>query len=158
MKNFFRNVYSVLNVLLVLAILAQFLFIGVVMFTIAQAPDTVKGVNDAINGDDVTNFSNLHAANGMMVVPLIILLLVIASFAARHSWKTTGWTALLIPLIVIQIILPFFSFGAVFPNAYLVSALHPVNATILLGLSVYLLFTRWAFGKHGQKMQAGAKA
>jgi hypothetical protein len=158
MKGFFRKVYSVLNALLVVEFLAQFFFIGVAAFTITQADNNAKSVGAAFNGDTFTTFSGLHDLNGMMVVPVTVLLMLICSFAGRQTWKTTGFVGLLVLLLVIQIALPFLSFGNVFSGAYLVSALHPVNGTILLGVAVYLLFTRWAFGAHGQKMAAGAKA
>lgn len=158
MKGFFSKAYSVLSTLLVVEFLAQFFFIGVAIFTVTQVPDDANSIYTALNGDTSMTFSGLHGLNGMMVIPVTVLLLLICSFAARQTWKTTGLTALLFLLLVIQIALPFLTFLSVFSGAYLVSALHPVNGTILLGLAVYLLFTRWAFGKRGQAMTKGAQA
>jgi hypothetical protein len=153
--NFFRKAYSVINALLVLEFLAQFFLIGLGLFTVIHADN---GTNTAANAknvyatimNDPSGGFGLHFLNGLMIIPVTTILLIIFSFAARYPWRTTGLTALLFLLLVIQDALAGFFFDV--PAE--VNGLHPVNGTLILGLGVWLLVTRWAFGNRGRKMMS----
>jgi hypothetical protein len=146
--NIFRKVYSVVGALLVVEFLAQFFFIGILIFAITQANDDARSVYAAAYGNDVMAGGTLHVINGFIVIPITTLILIGLSFAARHSWKTTGLTSLLFLLLVVQAPLGTF-FGAIHLHP-LIAGLHPVNGTIMFGLGLWLLVTRWAFGKRGE--------
>jgi hypothetical protein len=73
----------------------------------------------------------LHGINGMMVIPAIALLLLIASFFARIP-RGVRWAGLVFALVVVQINLGFLGHGI--PA---VGALHGLNALLLFSAAVY---------------------
>src|SRR4029077_5341530 len=87
-----------------------------------------------------------HAFNGVTLAVLIILL-VGFSFGARYPWRTTGLSALLFLLLVLQSVLA----HAGIP---LLSAFHVFNGLIILGLSGFLARSNWAFGSRLAESEA----
>jgi hypothetical protein len=67
------------------------------------------------------------------------LVLVALSFGARLSWRMKGLTGLLFALMLIQAVIPYP------PLPAWMSALHGVNALLLVALTVYLGVRNWAF-------------
>jgi hypothetical protein len=96
-SGFFAKAYSALGVLLLLELFAQFYFIAAAVIPIA-APLTI----DITWKSTYDTFSALHGFNGTFVIPATILVLILLSVAARQPWKTTGLTALLLLLLVLQ--------------------------------------------------------
>ena len=86
------------------------------------------------NGD---KFAGIHAGNGDLA-GIMIIILVILSFAARQPWRTTILSGVLFVLIFLQSILAHTGIA-------LLSALHGVNALFLIGLTGYLTGANWAF-------------
>jgi hypothetical protein len=142
MTSFFRKAYSVVGLLLLLEFLTQFYVMAAAIFTIAAKADPTSPaavVKTAVNNAD--GFAGIHAVNGTLVIPITILVLIGLSFGARYPWRTTGLTALLFVLLLIQLGLAFAGFG----GFAAVAGLHGVNALILTGLGIYLLARNWAF-------------
>jgi len=90
-------------------------------------------------------FVLIHALNGGLIIPVTMLVLIGLSFASRYSWRTTGLTAVLFGLMVIQLLL------AIAGNNKLVfvAGLHAVNAVVLVGYAAWTVRRNWAFGRNG---------
>ena len=73
-----------------------------------------------------------HRTIGYLLVPLVLLLLLMA-FVARSSRRVLGLTVLLVALTIVQMALVYLRASAPF-----VSALHPVNALALMGLTAVI--------------------
>ena len=131
----FRKAYSVAGVVLMLQFLLQFYFIATAIFTIVNANDNAKEVYSAFKNADT--FANAHRLNGDLIA-LPILLMIGCSFGARYPWRTTILTAFLFILLVIQSTLAY-------TGIPLLSGLHGVNATIMIGLGGFLTGRNWAF-------------
>ncbi len=141
----FRKAYSVLGALLLFEILAQFYVIATSMFTgLGKEMDYARtGVTTVPVPHEVDPYAAAHAVSGLFIIPPTILILIGLSFGARYPWKTTGLTAGLFLLVVIQLLLGvvgFFGFAAV-------AGLHGLNAVLVLGLAAYLVVRNWAFGR-----------
>lgn len=150
MVNFSRKAYSVVSVLLLSEILAQFYFIAGWAFSAWLADDNEKSVAAAVKGSDAFVF--LHFLNGMLVIPVTILVLVGLSFASRYSWHTTGLTAVLVGLWVLQFALAIAGFN----KLAFVAGLHAVNAVALVTYAAWTVRRNWAFGRNGQTTSARA--
>lgn len=120
----FRKAYSVVGALLMLQFLAQFYFIAAAIFTIMRAGDNAQDVYAAFKNAD--SFAGLHVVDGYLI-GITILVLVALSLGSRYSRRTTGLTALLFLLLVVQVLLAQVSIPPV-------SALHGLNALALVGL------------------------
>ena len=140
MVNFSRKAYSVVSVLLLCELLAQFYFIASFAFPLWLADDNEKSVAKAAADADV--FGLLHFLNGQLVIPLTMLILIGLSFASRYSWRTTGLTAVLFGLMVIQDTLAFV-------DKPFVAGLHAVNGVVILGYTAWIARRNWAFGRNG---------
>ncbi len=138
----FRKVYSVVGVLLLVELFLQFYFVAGGMFTIAAKADpeaSAAVVKNAVNASEP--FFGLHSLNGLLLIPLTILVLIGLSFGARYPWRTTGFTAVLLGLLVIQFLLAAIGFAGV----AVVAGLHGINALILVGTTIYVVVRNWAF-------------
>ncbi len=123
-----RQAYSVMSVVLVVGLLAQFFFAGLAVWTMLHDP-----------GSDFLQFWKLHINNAWYVVGVSILILVALSFLAGHSGKTTGLTALMIPWLMLQA-------GLAWAPFLPLNGLHPVSGTLLLLYAIYIARRTWAFG------------
>ncbi|MDQ2942607.1 MAG: hypothetical protein M3R21_02930 [Candidatus Dormibacteraeota bacterium] len=138
----FRKAYSVIGALLLFELMAQFYFVAGGIFTIAAKADpeaSAKVVKEAVNSSEP--FFGLHSLNGVFVIPITILVLIGLSFAARYPWRTTGYTAALAGLWVIQFLLAAVGFAGV----AVVAGLHGINALILVGTTIFVVYRSWAF-------------
>jgi hypothetical protein len=142
----FRKAYSVFGALLMLQFLLQLYFIAGAIFTITQANDNAKDVYAAFKNAD--NFAGLHAINGDLI-GINLLIMIGLSFGSRYPWRTTIMTAVMFVLLLLQSVLAHTPLPAV-------SALHGINALILIGLGGYLTSSHWAFGHRGSQTAAGA--
>jgi hypothetical protein len=132
-----RKAYSIFGALLMLQFLLQLYFIAGAIFTIVNANDSAKDVYAAFKNAD--GFAGLHAVNGYLVGINLLILLGLA-FAARFPWRTTILTGVLFVLLLLQILLAHTGIPAL-------SALHGINALIMVGLGGYLTGSNWAFGR-----------
>jgi Family of unknown function (DUF6220) len=133
----FRKAYSVVGAILMLQFFAQLYFIAATVFTIIDANDNAKDVYAAFKNADT--FAGLHAINGD-ITGLTTLIMLGLSFGSRYPWRTTILTGVLFVLILVQLILAHTGIAVV-------SALHGLNALVLVGLAGYLVGTNWAFGR-----------
>jgi hypothetical protein len=151
MSSFFRKAYSVIGLLLVLEFLTQFYVIAAAFFTIAAKADPTtpaEVLKKAVSDADA--YTGVHALNGTLAIPITMLVLIGLSFGARYPSKTTGLTALLFLLWVVQIVLAFAGGG----GFAAVAGLHGINALILTGLGIYLLVRNWAFRRQAASAAA----
>jgi hypothetical protein len=72
----------------------------------------------------------IHAINGMMVIPALALLLLIASFFTKLP-GAVKWAALVLLLVVLQVALGLLGHGAA-----IFGALHGLNALLLFSAAV----------------------
>ena len=148
--NFSRKAYSVVSVLLLCEILAQFYFIAALAFSAWLADDNERSVAKAMDGAGI--FAGLHAVNGTLVIPVTMLVLFGLSFASRYSWRTTGLTAVLLGLMVIQFSLAVAGFNKL---AY-IAGFHAVNAVVLVSYAAWIARRNWAFGRNAVATSARA--
>ena len=139
MTGILRKAYTVVCVVLMLQYVLQLYLIAAAIFTITHANDNVSDIYTAFKQAD-TNYLPIHQGNGDLAAIMSLLLLILA-FAARLPWRMTGLTALLFALMVFQSLIPSPSVPAA------VSALHGVNALLLIGLTGYLTSRNWAFAR-----------
>jgi hypothetical protein len=150
--NFSRKAYSVVSVLLLCEILAQFYFIAALAFPAWLAADNEKSVAKAVDGAGL--FAGLHALNGTLVIPITMLVLVGLSFASRYSWRTTGLTAVLLGLMAIQFLLALAGFN----KLVFIAGFHAVNAVLLVSYAAWTVRRNWAFGRDAAATSARAAA
>jgi hypothetical protein len=135
-----RKAYSVAGALLMLQFFLQLYFIAGALFTIVNANDNAKDVYSAFKNSDT--FAGLHAINGDLTA-LTILIMLILSFAARLPRQTKIMTGVLFVLILIQAVLAHTGIAVI-------SALHGINALVLVALGGFLTGRNWAFGRRAQ--------
>ena len=132
-----RKAYSVAGALLMLQFFLQLYFIAGALFTIVNANDNAKDVYAAFKNSDT--FAGLHALNGDLTA-LTILIMLILSFAARLPRQTKIMNGVLFALILVQVVLAHTGIAVI-------SALHGINALVLVGLGGFLTGRNWAFGR-----------
>ncbi|MFC8597290.1 MULTISPECIES: hypothetical protein [unclassified Isoptericola] len=83
----------------------------------------------------------LHGVNGTMVLPVVAILTLVASFFAgvRGAWR---WGLAILLLVVLQVTL-----GLAGHSVPFLGALHGVNALLLFGVSLY---TGWRVAARGR--------
>jgi hypothetical protein len=133
----FRKAYSVVGVLLMLLYVLQLYLIAAAIFTVTHANDTASDVYAAFKQAD-TGYMAVHRTNGDITGLLILVMLGLA-FGARLPGRVKWLNALLFALIIFQSLIP----SSPIPAA--ISALHGVNALVLVGLTGYLTARNWAF-------------
>ena len=142
----FRRAYSIAGVVLLALFGLQFYLIAAAAWSVWGAtPNSGQPTSSQIFsgfklGD---SFASLHAANGSLAIPLVILVMIALSFAARHPGRIKGLTAGLFGLMVIQALLGFFG-GAQTTAGSAVAGLHGLNAMALVGVTFYLVRSTWA--------------
>jgi hypothetical protein len=90
----------------------------------------------------------LHGVGGVIVVPVIALALLIASFFTRAP-GAVRWAAGVFGLVTLQVSLAFVAFGA-----HQVGALHGLNALLLFVVSVWAGRRIGARGREGRDDRA----
>jgi len=143
----FRRAYSIAGVILLALLGLQFYLIAAAAWSVWGAtpssgePTSAEVFSGFKLGD---TFANLHTANGSLLIPLTILVMIGLSFGARHAARVKWLTAALFGLMVIQAFLGFF--GSVQTTAgSALAGLHGLNAMALVGLTLYLVRGNWAF-------------
>jgi heme A synthase len=111
-----QNLYLVLASLILLGIFLQGFLIGAFLF------------GGAIWG------RNGHSLMGLVLL-VLSLLLPLVGLLAQVPGRMKVWGFLLFVLVFIQMVL-----GSIGGNLPLLAALHPANAMVLFGLSLFLIF------------------
>lgn len=130
-----------MGALILLEYALQFYFIAAGIFTIIQADDNQKAIYSAFKDAD-GGFLGIHAFNGWLIGILIIIFFVL-SFAARFPRRTIGMTGALLVLYIVQFVLAHTGIAVL-------SALHGINALVMIGLTGVLTSRNWAFGRRSE--------
>ena len=131
-----RNVYRALAFLLAIEVVVQAMAIAYGIAGLAYWVEEDGGVfNKAVFDSDDPGFQGVggfmtHGINGMMIIPLIVLLLLIVSFFAKVPGGVQK-AAILLGLVVLQVFLGIFSHSIPF-----VVVLHVLNAFAILGMAL----------------------
>ncbi len=131
-----RNVYRVLAFLIAIEVVVQAMAIAYGIAGLAYWVEEDGGVlNKAVFDSDDPGFQGFggfvtHGINGMMIIPLLVLLLLIVSFFAKVPGGVQK-AAILLGLVVLQVFLGIFSHSIPF-----VVVLHVLNAFAILGMSL----------------------
>jgi len=126
-----QYLYLVLASLVLLGIFLQGFLIGAFLFA------------GAVWGRDA------HSVLGLVLLVLALLLALAGLLAQVSSWMKI-WGFLLFVLVLIQIVL-----GSLGDSAPLLAALHPANAMLLFGLSLYLIFRIRQVMDASQRLRSG---
>ena len=115
--------------------LAALIMLGVLVQAAAVAGGWFGTINEVDDGATITsdyegNFGHaLHGINGMMVMPALALIFLIASiFARRVVPGAVKWAGIVFGVTLLQVALAFAAF-----SAPVLGALHGINALVLLG-------------------------
>jgi hypothetical protein len=135
MRDAMARVYVWLAGLLLVAVIAQFYFAGVGIFTFPGSP------KDEVPKEEFA----LHSVNGLFVIPLLALLAVIVAALARAPGRLIAQTSALIVLPWMQIVI-FAVNHAIFgeiadahPGARWFVSLHVINALLIMSTSIIVL-------------------
>jgi len=121
-----RQTYRVVAYLIGLGVLVQAAAVAFGWFQVIN--DIENGL--VLSGENGINIGHeIHGMNGMYVMPLLgLVLLVVSFFAARQVPKARKWAGIVLLLIVLQVALALFAFGAP-----VLGALHGINALLIFG-------------------------
>jgi hypothetical protein len=130
-----KSVYRALAYLVALEVVVQAGAIAFAMFGLVRWIDDGGVLDQAAIDSGSATFTGVigfpvHAINGQMVIPLIALLLVIASFFAKVPGGVL-WAGLVLLTVVVQVLLGIFAHGA--PE---LGVLHGVVAIALFAFAV----------------------
>ncbi len=131
-----RNVYRVLAYLLAIEVLVQAMAIAYAIAGLGKWVADDGGVlNKQVLDSESAEFPGVggfatHGINGMMIIPIIILLLLVVSFFAKVPGGVRK-AAILFGLVVLQVFLGIFSHSVPF-----VIVLHALNAFGILGMAI----------------------
>lgn len=131
-----RNVYRVLAFLVAIEVVIQAMAIAYGIAGVAHWVEEDGGVlNKAVFDSDDPEFTGIggfvtHGINGMMIIPLLVILLLIVSFFAKVPGGVR-FAAIIFGLVALQVFLGIFSHSVPF-----VVVLHVLNAFLILGASL----------------------
>jgi heme A synthase len=129
--------YRALAYLIAIEVVVQAMAIAYALFGLGKWIEDDGGVlNKAVFDDEeslhfrgVGGFA-VHGINGMMIIPLLVLVLLIVSFFAKVP-EGSKRAAVLVGLVVVQVVL-----GLVSHSAPYLGPLHALNAFAILVLAV----------------------
>jgi hypothetical protein len=141
--NAFRSIYRFWVSLMTLAVVVQIGFAGYGAFTAAH-----KASKSTLNDHAFSHGFNAHAALGTILVPAALLLLLISlgTLEKRRILQSLG----VFVLFVAQMLLGWT--GASAP--YILGALHPINAFLILGFLGSIAYREWKGGQMGTREPA----
>jgi hypothetical protein len=131
------GVYSVLSAILALLVIVQVFVAGTGVFTMAHQLDS--GQSYGVTAWNNSGYWGIHFFNAFAIT-VVMLLMLGASFLARLPGRTKRFTGLLLGLLVLQAVLGFIPWPAP------ISALHVLNAFVMLAVALYVTRENWAFG------------
>src|ERR1700693_1049121 len=128
----FRGIYRFWVSLMTVAVVVQIAFAGYGAFTAAH-----KASKSTLNDHAFSHGFNAHAALGTLLVPaaLLLFLISIGTLDKRRILQSLGVFA----LFIAQLLLGWT--GASAP--YILGALHPINAVIILGFLGSIAYREW---------------
>jgi hypothetical protein len=137
-----RRTYQVMAYLLAAEVVVQAMMVAIALAGVGKWIDDGHTVTKKVV-DSHPRFAGsigfpIHAINGEMLIPLLVLTLLVVSFFAKVPGGT-GRAALLVGLIALQVVL-----GLVLVGAPYVALLHVLNAFAILAAA--LLAGRSAIG------------
>lgn len=130
-----RTVYRVLAILIAVEVFVQAAAIAFAVFGLTAWVDDGGVLDKATMEDESAQFDGVvgfmvHGINGSTVVPVLALLLLVASFFTRVP-GATRWALLVLLLVGVQV-----SLGIFAHEMPVLGAFHGINALLLLGASV----------------------
>jgi hypothetical protein len=131
-----RNVYRVLAYLLAVEVLVQAMAIAYAIAGLGKWVEDDGGVlNKQVLDSDSPDFPGVggfatHGLNGMMIIPILVLLLLIVSFFAKVPGGVRK-AAIVFGLVILQVVLGITSHSIPF-----VIVLHVLNAFAILGVAI----------------------
>jgi heme A synthase len=143
----FRAIYRVWVSLVTLAVVLQIGFAGYGAFDTAD-----KANNGTVDEDSFEDSFGLHIGFGYLIL-LSTLVLLLISFGARGKQRILRSVAVFV-LVFLQVILA--ENGASAP--YILGALHPINAFIILGLLGSITWREWKVERTAMAEPAPAMA
>ncbi|HEX5729130.1 DUF6220 domain-containing protein [Microbacterium sp.] len=130
-----RKVFSIVSILAVLAVVLQFYFAGVGVFSIPEE-----------------GLFGIHGNNGRIVLPILFILSLITAAIARAGKRTIWLTVIAILLLALQTVI-FILTGVIFnvsPEsaeiplaATLTASLHALNGVAILALTSVIARRAW---------------
>jgi heme A synthase len=130
-----RTVYRVLAFLIAIEVLIQAMAIAYAIAGLGKWVEDDGGVlNKQVLDAESADFPGVggfmvHGMNGMMIIPVLVLLLLIVSFFAKVPGGVRS-AAILVLLVAVQVFLGIFSHSVPF-----VIVLHVLNAFAILGVA-----------------------
>jgi uncharacterized sodium:solute symporter family permease YidK len=130
-----RVVYRVLAFLIAIEVLIQAMAIAYAIAGLGKWVEDDGGVlNKQVLDAESADFPGVggfmvHGMNGMMIIPILVLLLLIVSFFAKVPGGVRS-AAILVGLVVLQVFLGIFAHSVPF-----VIVLHVLNAFAILGVA-----------------------
>ena len=153
----FRRAYTIAGVVLLAELALQFYLIAAAAWSVWGRVET-PGSKDVWAGFQVGDqFANLHTANGTLLIPVTILVLIGLSFAARLPARMKWWTVGLFGLMVVQAFLGAFA-GLQSSAGSALAGLHGLNALAIVGLTLYLVRANWAYAPERLAQPSAAAA
>ena len=131
-----KSVYKVLAYLVAIEVVVQAMAMVFAVAGLGKWVDDGGVLDKAAMENDSLSFTGsvgfaIHGVNGMLIIPLLALLLLIASFFAKIPGGVK-WAALVLLLVVLQATL-----GLVGHAVPAVGALHGLNALLLFSTAIY---------------------
>lgn len=133
-----RKVFFVISVLAIAAVVLQFYFAGLGVFSVPE-----------------DNLFAIHGTNGRIVLPVLFLLLIISAAIARAGKRTIWLTVLALGLLILQTLLFIFT-GMIFgigPEsseipfaATAIISLHALNGVAILFVLSVIARRAWVLG------------
>ncbi len=129
-----RRTYQVLAYVLVAEVVIQAMMIAIALAGVGKYIDDGHTLNKAIV-DKHPHFAGalgfpIHAINGEMLIPLLVLMMLVVSFFAKVPGGTRR-AAILVGLIAVQVFL-----GIVLQDVPYVALLHVLNAFVILAVAL----------------------
>jgi uncharacterized sodium:solute symporter family permease YidK len=131
-----RTAYRVLAYLLAIEVVVQAMAIAYAIAGLGKWVEDDGGVlNKQVLDSDSPDFQGVggfatHGINGMMIIPILVLLLLIVSFFAKVPTGVRN-AAILLGMVVLQVFLGIFSHSIPF-----VIVLHVLNAFGILAMAI----------------------
>ena len=131
-----KSVYKVLAYLVAIEVVVQAMAMVFAVAGLGKWVDDGGVLDKAAMENDSLSFTGsvgfaIHGVNGMLIIPLLALLLLIASFFAKVPGGVK-WAGLVLLLVVLQATL-----GLVGHAVPAVGALHGLNALLLFSTAIY---------------------
>jgi hypothetical protein len=130
-----RSVYRVLAFLIAIEVVIQAMAIAYAIAGLGKWVEDDGGVlNKQVLDSDSPDFTGvggfmLHGMNGMMIIPILVLLLLVVSFFAKVPGGVRS-AAILVGLVALQVFLGIFAHSVPY-----VIVLHVLNAFAILGVA-----------------------